>query len=143
MLIGEMFGTPPNHTVVKSISSVGKSMFIDFKKQYTKHSTYSQFNASITYNKINPECQSWLQSNVLMSPSHLNMNCSWLITKKVGSYITLDFNIIEVKPMNITTKMYWFTLQFLKTAWGGIWFLKNLLWWQQICRFDWKYDRNL
>ena len=106
MLIGEMFGTPPNHNVVKSISSVGKSMFIDFKKQYNKYSTYSQFNASIKYNKINPDCQSWLQSNVLMSPSHPNMNCSWLITKKVGSYITLDFNIIEVKPMNITTKMY-------------------------------------
>ena len=31
-LIGEVFGTP-NHKIVKSISSIGKSMLIDFKKQ--------------------------------------------------------------------------------------------------------------
>ena len=33
MLIGEMFGTP-NHKIIKSISSAGKSIYIDFKKQY-------------------------------------------------------------------------------------------------------------
>ena len=94
MLIGELFGTP-NHKVVKSISSSGKSIFIDFKKQ-SNHGTV-EFEAFIKYNKINPDCQSWLESNILMSPNHPNINCNWLITRKLGSYITLDFRFIEVK----------------------------------------------
>ena len=100
MLIGELFGTP-NHKVVKSISSSGKSIFIDFKKQV---SGTVEFVASIKYNKINPNCQSWLENDILMSPNNPNINCSWLITRQFGSYITLDFNFIEVKPMNITEK---------------------------------------
>ena len=113
MLIGEMFGTP-NHNVVKSISSVGKSMFIDFKKQHTKHSTYSQFAASIKYNKINPDCQSWLENDRLISPNHPYINCSWLITRKSGSYITLDFIFMEVKSMNMVAKL----LHILKFAYS-------------------------
>ena len=106
MLIGKLFGTP-NHKVVKSISSSGKSIFIDFKKftsQLTTHNSKVEFVASIKYTKINPDCQSWLDNNVLMSPNHPNLNCSWIITRKFGSYITLDFKFIEVKPMNITAK---------------------------------------
>ena len=98
MLIGEVFGTS-SHKVVKSISSSGKSIFIDFKKQY-KWGTV-EFVASIKYNKINPDCQSWLDNNVLMSPNHPNINCSWLITRQFGAYISLDFRYIEVNPMNI------------------------------------------
>ena len=100
MLIGELFGTP-NHKVVKSISSSGKTMFIDFKKQWIDT---VEFVASIKYNKINPDCQSWLDNNILMSPNNLNINCSWTITRKFGSYITLDFSFIEVNPMNIKAK---------------------------------------
>ena len=111
MLIGELFGTP-NHKVVKSISSSGKSIFIDFKKQF-KHGTV-KFGASIKYNKINPDCQSWMGIDILMSPNHPYINCSWLITSQFGSYITLDFNFIEVKPMNITAKLHEFKLQFLE-----------------------------
>ena len=96
MIIGEVFGTP-SHQVVKSISSLGKSIFIDFKKQGWGT---VEFVASIKYNKINPNCQSWMDNNVLMSPNHPNINCSWLITRKFGSYITLDFKFIEVKPTN-------------------------------------------
>ena len=52
MLIGELFGTH-NHKLVRSISSSGKYMFIDFKMQ---HAIYSgngiEFEASIKYNKI-------------------------------------------------------------------------------------------
>ena len=97
MLIGELFGTP-NHKILKSISSSGKSMFIDFKKQ--SYGTV-EFVASIKYNKINPDCQSWLENGILMSPNHPNINCSWLITRQFASYITLDFRYIEVNPMNI------------------------------------------
>ena len=102
MTIGELFGAP-NHKVVKSISSSGKTMFIDFKKQWIDT---VEFVASIKYNKINPDCQSWLDNNILMSPNNLNINCSWTITRKFGSYITLDFKFIEVKPMYITVKMH-------------------------------------
>ena len=96
MLIAEVFGTP-NHKIVKSISSTGKSIFIDFKKQYFET---VEFLALVKYNKINPDCQSWLDNNILMSPNNPKINCSWVITRKFGSYITLDFKSIEVKLTN-------------------------------------------
>ena len=99
MLIGELFGTP-NHKVVKSISTSGKTMFIDFKKQLGSNWGAVEFVASIKYNKINHDCQSWLDNNILMSPNNQNINCSWIITRKFGSYITLDFKFIEVNPTN-------------------------------------------
>ena len=94
MLIGELFGTP-NHNLVKSISSLGKSIFINFKKEIAFGTTI--FVAFIKYNKINPDCQSWLNDDILMTPNNPNINCSWIITRKFGSYITLDFSFIEVK----------------------------------------------
>ena len=99
MLIGELFGTP-YHKVVKSISSLGKSIFIDFKKLY-QYGTV-EFTASIKDNKkLDSDCQSWLEgTNVLMSPNNPKINCSWLITTKFGSYITLAFSYIEVKSNN-------------------------------------------
>ena len=99
MLIGEVFGTP-NNKIVKSISSTGKSILIDFKKEYTIYGRL-EFLTFIKYNKINPDCQSWLNNNILMSPNNPNINCSWIITRKFGSYITLDFKFIEVKPIDI------------------------------------------
>ena len=96
MLISKVFGTP-NHKIVKSISSTGKSILIDFKKLYG-YGTVA-FVAIIKYNKIIPDCQSWLNNNILMSPNNPNINCSWIITRKFGSYITLDFKFIEVKPI--------------------------------------------
>ena len=99
MLIGELFGTQ-NHKVVNSISSLGKSILIDFKKQ-DQYGTV-EFVAFIKYNKITPDCQSWLDNNILISPYNPNINCSWIITRKFGSYINLDFNFIEVKPISIT-----------------------------------------
>ena len=99
MLIGEVFGSP-NHKIVKSISSTGKSIFIDFKKHQALYDAWEatvEFLAFIKYNKINPDCQSWLDNNILISPNNPNINCSWIITRKFGSYITLDFKFIEVK----------------------------------------------
>ena len=97
MLIGELFGTSSS----KSISSSGKSMFIDFRKQASLVTTINAFVVSIEYKKINSTCQSWLDlaNNVIMSPIHTNINCHWLITRKFGYYITLQFSYIEVKPM--------------------------------------------
>ena len=100
MLIGELFGSS-SHKVVKSISSLGNSMLIEFRKQYNLH-LQIQFVASIKYNKINSDCQSWLNNNILMSPNNPNINCSWIITRKFGSHIPLDFKFIEVKTFGIT-----------------------------------------
>ena len=100
MQIGELFGTQ-NHKLIKSISSSGKSMFIDFKRQ-NWYGTI-EFKASIKYKKINSDCQSWLDlgSNVLISPNQPNINCSWLITRRFGTYITLKFTYIEVKHLKV------------------------------------------
>ena len=96
MQIGVLFGTP-NHNVVKSISSLRRTMFIDFKRHYLIEYDYAiEFVASIKYNEINPDCQCWLDKSILMSPNNPNINCSWIITRKYKSYITLDFNYIEV-----------------------------------------------
>ena len=102
MLIGELFGTP-SHKFVKSIASSGKSIFLYFKR-HSFHGIVG-FVASIKYNKINPNCQSWLDNNILISPNNPNINCSWVITRNFGSYITLDFKFIEVRPINIIAKI--------------------------------------
>ena len=100
MLIGELSGTP-SHKVMKSISSSGKIIFIDFKAHYGA----VEFVAFIKFNTFNPDCQSLLDENILMSPINPNINCSWIITRKSGSYITLDFNFIEVRTINTIAKM--------------------------------------
>ena len=99
MKIGEVYGNS-NNKLLKSISSSGKILFIDFKKQYKfwEHEM-TEFEASIMYNKIISACQSWLDvnTNILTSPNHSNTtNCTWLITSNFGSYIILNFKFIEV-----------------------------------------------
>ena len=106
MKIGEVYGTfvngGPYNKLLKSISSTGKSIFIDFHKQYDPYSMGWQnadFKALIKYKKYNLDCQTWLDvnKNILMSPEHPNKtNCSWLITSNFGSYIILNFIFIEV-----------------------------------------------
>ena len=100
MLIGEVYGNS-NNKLTKSISSSGKALFIDFKKQFHV-GTVAVFTA-IKYKKMNSDCQKWLdlEINVLMTPADLNdynnnINCNWLITENFGSYITLKFTFIDV-----------------------------------------------
>ena len=98
MKIGEVYGNS-NNILIKSISSSGKSMFIDFKKQNMLGNQKAEFEAFIKYNKIMSVCQTWLdvKENILMSPNHSNYtNCSWLITSNFGYYIILNFKLIEV-----------------------------------------------
>ena len=98
MKIGEVYGNS-NNRLLKSISTSGKSIFIDFKKQFLKENENTKFTALIKYKKINFDCQTWLdvKKNILMSPDHPNhTNCTWLITSNFGSYIILDFTFIEV-----------------------------------------------
>ena len=109
MLIGEVHGNS-NHKLTKSISSSGKALFIDFKKQYD-YGTVEVF-AVIKYKKMNSDCQTWidLENNVLMTPIDLNtynnsIDCNWLITAYFGSYITLNFAFIDVI---FSLNFYWF-----------------------------------
>ena len=98
MKIGEVYGKSYNK-LLKSISSSGKTIFIDFKKQREWWDENSKFTALIKYKNINFDCQTWLdvKTNILMSPNHSNnTNCSWLITSNFGSYIILNFKFIEV-----------------------------------------------
>ena len=101
MKIGEVYGHSYNK-LLKSISSSGKSMFINFINN-APNVPYPIINVKLTalikYKKINDECQTWLDvnTNFLMSSNHPNnTNCSWLITANFGSYIILNFKFIEV-----------------------------------------------
>ena len=98
MKIGEVYGNA-NNKLLRSISSSGKTLFIDFKKQDKFGNEKTEFEASITYNKIMSACQNWLdvKTNILTSPNNPNTtNCTWLITSNFGSYIILNFKFIEV-----------------------------------------------
>ena len=98
MKIGEVYGTLGNK-LLKSLSSSGKSMYIEFWKEFSYLSDITELKASIKYKKINLDCQTWLDidKNILMSPNHsINSNCSWLITSNFGTFIRLNFTFIEV-----------------------------------------------
>ena len=98
MKIGEAYGNS-NNKLLKSISSSGKSISIDFKKQYQWENEKTEFEASIKYKKIMSDCQTLLdiEKNILMLPNNPNnTNCSWLITSNFGTYIILNFKFIEV-----------------------------------------------
>ena len=102
-LISEVFGTP-SHKVVKSISSLGNSIFIDFKKKSMYTLETVEFEAFIKYNKFISACKNWLdvKTNILTSPNDPNTtNCSWLITANFGSCIVLNFKFIEVPIFKI------------------------------------------
>ena len=92
--INEVYGNSDNK-LLKSISSSGKSMFIESKFQ-TSYG-HLEFKASIMYNNITSDCQTWLdmEKNILTSP---NQSCSWLITANFRSHIILTFTFIEVSP---------------------------------------------
>ena len=102
--IGEAYGNS-NNKLLKSISSSGKSLLIDFKKQYKlEENEMTEFEVSINYNKTMSVCQTWLdvKKNTLISPNYPNnSNCSWVITSNLGSYIILNFEFIEVYILKI------------------------------------------
>ena len=73
MKIGEVYGNS-NNKLLKSISSSGKTLFIDFKKQDENliENYMTEFEASIKYNKIMSACQTLLDvdTNILTFPNH-------------------------------------------------------------------------
>ena len=98
MKIGEIYGNS-NYKLLKSISSSGKTLFIDFKKQFDWANEITELEAAIKYHKFMSACRSWLDvdTNMLTSPNNpSNTICNWLITSNFGSYIILNFKFIEV-----------------------------------------------
>ena len=97
--INEVYGNSENK-LLKSISSSGKTLFIDFKNQDSlSNNETTEFEAYINYEKIKSVCQTWLnvKKDILSSPNHSSKtNCSWQITTNFGSYIVLNFTFIEV-----------------------------------------------
>ena len=95
MKIGEVFGNS-NHKLVKSISSTGDNLLVDFKKQNDVGNV--EIIALIKYKKIVSNCQTMLnlEKNVLLSPNSSDINCTWLISLNFGSHITIDFRFFEV-----------------------------------------------
>ena len=104
--IAEVYGNS-NNKLIKSISSSGMSLSIDFKKQDKWENDKTEFEAFIKYNNIMSACQTLLDvnTNILISPNHFNKtNCSWVITANFGSYIILNFKFIEVNKYFLNIK---------------------------------------
>ena len=104
MLIGELSGSSGGYKAVKSISSSGKPIYLYlYLPEVETFQVNVNFVASIKYKKIHSDCQSWLDldHDVLMSPNKPNINCSWIITRKFGTYISVEFSYIEVKYINL------------------------------------------
>ena len=57
------------------------------------------FSAKIHYTPINPVCKDWLNINsgYLSSPEYPTIDCSWVISKSMGSTISIQFHTFEVK----------------------------------------------
>ena len=105
MKIREVFGNS-NNKLLKSISSSGKSMYIDFKKLHDfgyVENAKTEFKASVKYKKKNFDCQTLLDAEKnILTIMNININCSWLITSYFESHIILDFKFIEVNSCVIS-----------------------------------------
>ena len=81
----------------KSISSSGSHLFVQFVTDH--EATYPGFSATIHYTPMNPICKYWLNTNsgYLTSPNHPTIDCNWVITVSMGSTISFEFHLFEVK----------------------------------------------
>ena len=81
----------------KSVSSSGSHMLVQFVTD--NELNLGGFSAKIYYTPINPICKGWLNinSSYLTSPDSPTVDCSWVITKSMGSTISIQFHTFEVK----------------------------------------------
>ena len=96
--------------LLKSISSTRSSLLVAFNtfKFIVFSSSHLIIKASIKYNKIDSNCQKWLNytNKFFLSPNYPNeynnnIKCTWLISAKFGSYLELAFKFIEVNQPTI------------------------------------------
>ena len=57
------------------------------------------FKAYFNRISIDPNCSQWLNTTslILASPEYPNMNCIWIMTASIGSNMSINFQIFEVK----------------------------------------------
>ena len=100
-----------NNKLVKSISTSGQKMYIEFRKTNIHSDEKAEVVALIKYNKFAPECQTWLDltNKELKSPDKYgyNFNCNWLISYEIRSYVILCFTHINVSSdfLSISSKI--------------------------------------
>ena len=60
---------------------------------------HNGFSAKIHHVPINPICKDWLNTatGFLTSPDYPSIDCSWVITASMGSTISIQFQVFEVK----------------------------------------------
>ena len=78
----------------KTVSSTGNEMLVEFVTD--QELTNQGFHAKFHYVQINPDCNSWLGSQYLISPDYPIIDCNWVISAPMGSTITIEFSSIEV-----------------------------------------------
>ena len=103
--------------LLKSISSTRSSLLIAFNTFKfilfdLNGASHLIIKASIKYNKIDPNCQKWLNytNKFFLSPNYPNkynnnIKCTWLISAKFGSYLELAFKFIEVNQPTIISRL--------------------------------------
>ena len=72
-------------------------MLVKFETDH--ENSYYGFSAKVHHKEINPICKDWLNiaTGFLTSPVHPTVDCSWLLTASIGSTISIDFQLFEVK----------------------------------------------
>ena len=57
------------------------------------------FRAYFNRIPMNKNCSEWLNTTslILASPEYPNMDCTWIITASIGSTMSINFQIFEVK----------------------------------------------
>ena len=73
------------------------------------HGAYFGFSAKIYNIPINSICKDWLDTTTrfLISAEYPTMDCSWVITAPMGSTISIQFQVFEVKIVStISTYLY-------------------------------------
>ena len=81
----------------KTISGTGKYMTIQFITD--DESVRRGFRTYFHRIPIDPYCSEWLNTTslILASPEYPNMDCTWIITASIGSTMSINFQIFEVK----------------------------------------------
>ena len=81
----------------KTISGTEKYMTIQFITD--DYAVQRGFRTYFNRIPIDPNCSEWLNTTSLIfaSPKYPNMDCTWIITASIGSTMSINFQLFEVK----------------------------------------------
>ena len=86
-----------------TISSTGNYMLVQFTTN--NQIGWNGFQAYFEYIPTKPKCEHWFNSTtqILKSPDHQTINCSWVITApSIDSTIIINFETFEVNLCNFS-----------------------------------------